>query len=432
MERPSLSTQARELLLVAGPAALVCIAAFWLALQFVQPAPPKSIRMTAGGVSGAYYGFGQTYAARLKKAGIDLDVAPSAGSIENVQRLQDPASGYHLALVQGGIASAATAPDLVSLGRVFLEPLWVFHRNPVRLTRLAELRGQKLAVAGEGSGTRKLAEALLSANGVTAETATLLPLSGQPAVDALRAGSVDAIFLAVAPEAPVIQELLRDPAVKIMSLSQAEAYTRRFPYLTRVVLPKGVVDLAANVPSEDVELVAAQAAVVARKDIHPALAGLMVDVLADVHSGGGMFHRIAEFPKGVDPEYPVSEDAERIYKNGQPFFQRFLPFWLANFIERMLVMVVPFATILIPLAKLVPWLYDWRIRQRLLYWYAQLKALETRIGPARQSGAIAEHRAEIERIEAAVSHIPVPLQYSDRLYELRGAIDLVRSRISPA
>lgn len=215
-----------------------------------------------------------------------------------------------------------------------------------------------------------------------------------------------------------------------MSLRRAEAYTRRFPFLTRVVLPEGAIDLARNLPSSDVTMLAAQAALVARQDLHPALAWPLVNALKSTHSAGGMFQRVAQFPQGFDPEYPMSEDAERMYASGTPFFQRFLPFWLASLIQRMIIMIVPVATILLPLFKLGPMIYEWRIRSRLLYWYAQLKTLEKRIseGVSAASGG-AELTAEIERIEEAVSTIPVPLHYSDRLYELRAAIDLVRQRI---
>ena len=430
MERDGMKSRVRELAMIAGPALLVCLGAVWLAFQFVEPAPPKVVKMTTGSETGGYFKFGQRYAELMKAQGIKLEIATSAGSIENIKRLNDPATGFKLGLVQGGISNSELSPDLVSIGRVFLEPLWVFHRAADRVERLSDLKGRRLAVGADGSGTRQLAETLLKSNQVTIENSRLAPLSGQNAVDALLESEVDAIFLAFAPEAPLIQQLLRDDRLQLMNFVQSEAYTRLFPYLTHVVLPQGVVDLEKNIPPQDVSLVAAQAALVARKDLHPALAELLVDAATAVHSKGSVFQRLKDYPKGIDPEYPMSEDAERIYKSGQPFFRRFLPFWLANFIERMIVLVVPLATIFIPVFKLVPWLYQWRINQRLLYWYGQLKALEKRTGPGRSAQIMAEHHHEIDRIEEAVSRIPVPLRYSDKLYELRGAIDLVRSRLT--
>lgn len=427
---PHSRLQARELLLVGGPAVLLVIGAFWLAYQFVQPAPPDHLVITTGSTSGAYYAFANRYRDELAKSGIKLEVLPSKGSVQNLERLKSDEKRVDLALMQGGIANERTAPYVMSYGRIFLEPVWIFHRLGGTVDDLAALKGKRIAIGPEGSGTRKLATDLLTATGIDATNTTLLPLGSTAAAEALHAGEADAAFFTLAPESPLVGKLMSDTALRLASLRRAEAYTRRFPYLSRVVLPEGAIDLAGNLPAADVVMVAAQAALVARNDLHPALAWPLVDALKSVHAAGGMFQRVAEFPRGFDPEYPMSEDAERVYTNGTPFFQRFLPFWLASLIERMIIMVVPIATILIPLFKVGPMIYEWRIRSRLLYWYAQLKTLEKQVavpGTADVSRATFTH--EIDRIDEAVSTIPVPLHYSDRLYELRAAIDLVRQRI---
>ena len=306
----------------------------------------------------------------------------------------------------------------------------MFHTLPVDVDRLTALAGKRIAIGPPGSGTRVLAENLLAANGIKEGGATLLPLGSGEAVAALERGEADAAFLTLAPESPLVQKLLRDNRFRMVSFAQAEAYTRAFPYLTRVVLPEGAIVIQRNIPARDIVMVAAQAAVIARDTLHPALAWPLVDALKSTHKGGGMFQRIGDFPKSEDPEFEMSEDASRIYVSGAPFFQRFLPFWLASLIERMVIMVVPIATILLPLLKLGPMLYDWRIRSRLLYWYGQLKGVEKSISGLKAGAQVPpELKVEIDRIDEAVAMIPVPLHYSDRLYELRGAIDLVRQRL---
>ncbi|MCB1504901.1 MAG: TAXI family TRAP transporter solute-binding subunit [Hyphomicrobiaceae bacterium] len=429
MPLPHSRLQARELLLIGGPAILVVLAAFWFAYQFVKPAPPSNLVITTGSQSGGYYAFAKQYREELAKNGIKLEILPSKGSVENLERIEQASSNVDLALMQGGIADGKEAPDVMSYGRIFLEPLWIFHRIPGPVSDLEDLKGKRIAIGPEGSGTRKLALDLLKAVSVDGSNSTLLPLGSTAAQSALESGEADAAFFTLAPESPLVQQLLTNEALKILSLRRAEAYTRRFPFLSRVVLPEGAIDLARNLPRTDVVMVAAQAALLARNTLHPALAWPLVDALKTVHSHGGMFQRVAEFPRAFDPEYPMSEDAERIYTNGPPFFQRFLPFWLASLIERMIIMIVPIATILIPLVKIGPMIYEWRIRSRLLYWYGQLKGLERRLGSGAAPPNIGELRGEIERIEEAVSTIPVPLHYSDRQYELRAAIDLVRQRL---
>lgn len=409
---------------------MLVVSAFWLAYQFVEPAPPSRIAITTGSQTGAYYAFANRYRAELAKSGIALDVLASKGSVENLARLGDETKRVDLALMQGGIADEHSAPNVMSYGRIFLEPVWIFHTLAPSSDRLSAFKGRRIAIGPEGSGTRKLAADLLHATGVDETNATLLALGSDAAAEALDKGEVDAAFFTLAPGSTLLSRLMLDSRINLMSLAQAEAYTRRFPYLSRVVLPAGAIDLAGNLPPSDVSLVAAQAALVARKDLHPALAWPLVDALKATHAAGGMFQRVGQFPQGYDPEYPMSEDAERMYTSGMPFFQRFLPFWLASLIERMVIMAVPIATVLLPLFKLGPMIYDWRIRSRLYYWYAQLKGLDQRTGEGVLSnGAIAELTAEVDQIEEAVSTIPVPLRYSDRLYELRAAIDLVRQRI---
>lgn len=369
----------REYFWIIGPVALLVGAAFWLALQFVEPAPPRSFTMSTGSPSGGYHAFGQRYAGMIGKAGVKLELKPSAGSIENLARLKDPNSGVTVTLLQGGIAQGAQQPGVVSLGRIFLEPMWLFYRSAETFDRLGQLQGLKIAVGPEGSGTRPLALAMLKLNQIDATSATLSPLTGDAAVKALEAGEIDAAFFVVAPEAPVVQGLLRNSSIKLMSFAQAEAYTRVLPYLTRIVLPEGVIDMVRNIPPRDVTMLAPATALVATESLHPALIALLVEAAKEIHGNGGLFQRIGDFPKAIDPEYEMSDDAQRIYKSGPSFLKRYLPFWLATFMERMAVLLLPIATVLVPLLKLGPALYKWSIKRRLFFWYDRLKRLEDRV-----------------------------------------------------
>lgn len=419
----------REMLLVAVPALIVLGGALWFLLQLVQPAPPTRVSIATGGSSGAYFGFAKRYADVLKRSGVILDVKASSGSIENARLLADPSSGIDLALLQGGITTSRETPGIVSLGRAFLEPLWVFYRGADPIDMLHQLRGKRIGIGPEGSGTRHLALSLLARNEIDANAATLLPATGKAAAEALAAGELDAVFLAMAPESPVVQALVRDPQVRLMSFAQAEAYSRTMPYLQRVVLPRGGFDLVRNIPDRDVQLVAPVAAVVAREGLHPAVVGLMIDAMREVHGKGGLFHRFGDFPQATDPELELADDVERYYKAGPSFLKRWLPFWLATFIERMLVLALPVAGLVIPMAKGLPFLYKWRVKRRLLYWYARLKVLEAQVSADPAGRGIDGQRREIERIDQSVSTIPVPLGFSEEYYNLRSAIDLVRQRI---
>ncbi len=429
MFTPLSQRQAHEIILILAPAILLIVGAFWLAFQFVEPAPPKKIAIAAGGKTGAYYAFAKRYAEQLAKSDIKLEVLETGGAVDNITRLRTPKPRADLALLQGGTANDHVLPGVVSLGRVFIEPAWIFYRSDEPFSRIADLKGMRIATGGEGSGTQILARELLQANKIDPDGPNILPLGFKKAAEALISGEADAIFLTMAPEAELVSQLLTTPEIRLMSLKHADAYARRYPYLTVITLPAGVIDLVNNIPSENVTLVAAKAALAAREDVHPAIVDLMVQAAIATHKDGGMFQKINEFPQAYDPEFPMSQDAERIYKSGSPFFRRYLPFWLATFVERMLVMIVPIATILIPMFKIVPMAYEWRIKSRINYWYAHLKKLEKALREDTNQDQQGELVQEIHRIEDAVASIPVPLHFSDRLYELRAAVDLVRQRI---
>jgi TRAP transporter TAXI family solute receptor len=402
----------------------------WFASRFVEPAPPKRITITTASKTGGYFATGTRYAAILKRSGITLDVVTSAGSGENVKRLLDDKSGVQVALLQGGTATTKEAPGVVSLGRVYLEPLWVFYRGLDTVDRLSQIKGRRVIIGPEGSGTRQLALDLLKSNAITAENTTLLALSGTEAIDAITKGNADVAFFTSSPNSPQIQTLIRTPDLRLMNFAQAEAYTRVFPYLSNVTLPKGAMDLDKEIPPQDVSLIAPMAALVAREDLHPALVGLLVEAAKEVHGPGGMFNKIGEFPKTADPEFEMSEDALRFYKNGATLLHRHLPFWLATFIERMMILVVPAATVLIPVLKGGPALFRWRARQKILRWYARLKVLDQRLTQDSSVEHLLAYTAEIEDIEQAVKQTAVPLNYADQYYSLRAAVDLVRQRIA--
>lgn len=427
---PSIA-QGRELFLTLGPAIVVVLLAVLLAMRFMPPPPPKEVTITTGGQGGGYHGFGLRYAEVLKRSGVRLNVIPSAGSIENLERLKAADGKVSIGLLQGGIGNSEAAPELVSLGRVFYEPLWVFYRGQT-ITMLHELEHKRVAIGAPGSGTRALSEELLKASKITSATANLLPLTGQPAVDALKKGEIDAVFLALAPQAPLIQDLLRAEGIRLMSFAQADAMTRLFPYLARVTLARGVIDLKADIPSQDVTLVAPRAALVARNTLHPAVIALLAEAAVEVHGKPSIFGAAGEFPTQADPEFDMDADALRYYKSGPTFWKRILPYWLANMVERAIVFLVPLLTVLIPLVKILPAVYRWRFRQRLLHWYSRLKDVEDRVAqiPRAQREETAELHAELDDIDHSVSRLPVPLQFAEQFYNMRTHLDLVRQRLN--
>jgi TRAP-type uncharacterized transport system substrate-binding protein len=419
----------RDLLVVGLPALALLVGGFWLAAQFIKPAPPDHLYISSGAAGGSYQLYVERYRQVLAKNGIELREQPSAGSIENLKRLLDEQDNTEIALVQSGTADGINTDKLFSLGYLYHEPLWVFYRGRHELDRLTQLKGRRIAIGPEGSGTRKLALQLLEDNGVDAGNAALLPLGGLAAAEALRTHKVDVVFLVGTERSAAVWSLLYAAGVRLMSLSHAEAYARRHPHLVRLTLPQGAIDLVRNIPSRDVALVSPMATLVAHDSAHPALAWLLLEAAQEVHREAGIFQRPGEFPRAGEADFPLLPQAERFYKSGKPFLQRYLPFWLANLIDRTVVMLVPFFALLIPILKFAPSLYSWRVRSRIYRRYGELKFLEAQVETNPELHGRAEWLEKLDRIDEDVQHIPTPLAFADMLYTLRSHVELVRATI---
>ena len=426
MENASVSM--RELAFVILVAVVVVGAAFMIAYRFVRPAPPNHFVISTGDESGAYHLFAKRYKELLAHEKINVELRTSSGSVENLNRLSDPEAGYDVALIQSGIATInEDAPPARSLGALYYEPLWVFYRSPVELTRLTQLAGKRIAAGPEGSGTRVLAINMLKATGADKPPLKLLPLGGMAAAEALLEEKIDSALFVAAPDAPIVQRLLKAPGVRLMNMAHADALAQRYGYLSAVTLLRGTVDLAADIPPANVKMVAVTAHLVARDDFHPALVSVLLQAASKVHNGPGVFHKAGEFPAARAGDFPVSEDAVRYYKSGPPFLQRYMPFWVANLIERLLVLLVPLIAVLIPMMRIMPALYDWRIKRRIFRWYRELKEFELSVNKADDPARLL---ARLDEIEKGVAQTKVPLTYWDYIYTLRGHIDLVRAHLT--
>lgn len=431
----------RELWLMIVAAVLLIAGAFYLASRFVKPAPPSTLILTTGAADGAYHKFAQRYQRIFEREGLTLVLKPSNGSVDNLARLKDDAAGVEAGFVQGGLGLLNLNPQLpppeetslFSLANLFHEPVWLFYQGRSELTTFAQLKGMRIAVGPEGSGTRKVALELLGAAGVDATNSTLSAEGGRAGGEKVADGRLDAVFVIAAPEAPVVQNLLANPKLKLMSVAHAEGYSRRFPYLTPVTLAAGVVDLNRVLPAKDVTLLASTANLVIREDLHPALAYLLLEAAVEVHGTPGLLHRPGDFPSPKATDFPLASEAKRYFQTGRPFLQRYLPFWLANFIERMLVLLVPLVAVVYPIIKVLPELFFWRQKNKIFKWYGELKFLERDLADNLLSPADrVKHRLRLDTIEADAAALAVPLAFADRVYTLRQHVDYVRSQLEAA
>ncbi len=425
----------RDLVAAAGPTILVIGALCALAYMLVDPTPPRHVTLGTGQENSAYEELGKQYVAALAKQGIKVTPVRSLGSQENLQRLNQ--RKVDIAFVQSGSTEQAEAQrdGLVSLGSLFTEPVWLFLRDGVKVTQLTDLKGLKINLGPEGTGVPKLFRQVLALNGLEPTDLSIGALENTPATVELLEGRIDGLVFSSGPESLMVQMLLQTPGIRLFDFAQAEAYSRRLPFVTHVVLPRGIVDVGRDIPSQDYHLIAPTATLVARSDLHPALIDLFVQSATAIHGGTGWFQQQGQFPSARYTEIPVSREAAKFYKDGPPLLQRYMTFWLANFFDRMWVVVVALTALILPLSKVVPPLYVWRIRSRVYRWYGQLRTVEQELEGAHGDGRAQVCAALLKRldeIEEMVNQISIPLAFADGLYGLRSHINFVRNRVRNA
>lgn len=429
----------RDLIASAGPVVFLVIGMLIAAYWWLQPQPPKRVTLATGPAGSAYAEFGQRYARSLATNGIEVVLKPSEGSSDNLQMLRNGTAD--VAFVRGGSADVVADEEagLTSLGSLFYEPLWIFYRSDAARTvnrktgtleSIAQLKGLRVNVDKPGSGVPEIMERMLRANHLDASALQLSNLEQTPATEALQAGLLDVIVLASAPQSPQVQQLLRAPGIALMDLAQSDAYSRRFPFLSAVSLPRGVVDLARDVPTHDVSMLAATTSLLAREQTHPALRQLFAQSAQTLHGEAGWFNRARDFPNTRTSELPVSPEGDRAINGTPPFWQRYLPFWASNLIERMWLVLGGLVVLMLPLSRVVPPLYQFRVRSRVFRWYGQLRDIETQL-----ESPEADHDAlltKLDDLDRRVNKVAVPLSYADELYALRNNIAAVRQRVQAA
>jgi hypothetical protein len=406
--------------------ALLAMVVVWL----VDPAPPRSITISAGPPDSSLYLTAEEYRKILAHNGVKLNVLESDGSMQNLQRLLDPKQQVDLALVQGGISDGFDTSSLISLGSVSYAPIVVFYRGKP-LSRLAQLAGKRIAIGREGSGTRVLSLKLLEANDIVpGEHTVLVPTDGLQAATQLVAGDVDAVLLSGdSATRALMLRLLKVPGISVLDFSEASAYTRLFPYLDEIDLPPGVLDLGRKIPPDTVHLISPTVELVARSNLHPAISDLLIEAAQEVHGKAGLLQRAGQFPSPVAHEYTISDDARRYYKSGKSLLYRALPFWLASLVDRLLVLLLPVAVLLFPALRFVPALYQWRVRSRIYRYYGALIAIErdalAHTTPEERKALL----ADLDHIEESLNTLRMPLAHADAFYVLREHVGFVRARL---
>jgi uncharacterized protein len=422
----------REILKVYGPAALLIVALFAVAIRFIAPPPPKQLRIAAGAPDGFYHEDAEAYKNALAEDGVEVIIVDTEGALDNLKKLINEPDAVDVALVQGGLTGQVPekkdGPEIVAIGGVFYEPVWVLMRRGIHINRVSDLKDHRVAIGLDGSGTRVLAQQILAANHLGPDEVTIREIGGNDELDALDRGDVDAAFFVAGVPSPKMTDLLERKRIFIMPFDQADAYRMKFPFLTSVPLPRGAVSLAANVPPTNMTLIAPTAMLLARDDLHPALVNLLLRAATRLESGRQFFAPAGTFPSRQNLDFPLQSDAQRFFDRGPSLLFRYLPFWLAVWVERMTVLVIPILTML-PIVRMAPPAYQWQIQRKLLRWYKRLRDIELEAEGAGKAEERNKLRHELDEIQIKLQKMKLPVSYAQQLYDLRGHVAFVRARL---
>lgn len=407
--------------------AIICVAIF----TFFNSATPTTITIATGEEGSVFQRNALKYKKILAREGVDLILLPSNGSIDNLNKLADKRVNVDVGYVQSGIAEGINIDKLMTLGSVGYQPLMIFYRGESKHL-ISDFEGQRLNIGEPGSGTRSLALNMLKENGILPGGSTLLiKKPGKDTVADLLEDRLDAIFvMGDSASLELMKTLVKTPGINIFNFNQADGYTRRIKYLHKLVLPEGSINLGKNIPVNDLNLIAPSVELIARDSLHPALSDLLLDVAQEVHGSASMFVKSGEFPNLSTQEYRISPDAIRYYKSGKSFLYRDFPFWMASFINRVLVVIVPLLLILIPAVKLAPSIYRWKIQLAIYPFYKALLELERdAFGQALNEEKREQIMHKLDELEVKLSKIKIPAAFADMFYGLRGHINFVRTRL---
>jgi TRAP-type uncharacterized transport system substrate-binding protein len=401
---------------------ITAVVLLWALFAALRPLPARDVSIAIGTAGSAYADIAERYREILARDGVRLHLVPTNGAVENLERLRDARAGVDAGFVLAGTTSERESPDLVSLGTVFYEPLWVFCRCATLTELLHERPNARISIGPLGSATRPLVLKLFALNKIDTTNLQLSGFAQEEGARRLIAGEVDADVMLSAWDSPAVQQLLLAPGIELIGFERADAYVALYPRFSKLVLPQGVADLGANRPPTNVPLIASKASLVVRRDLHPALQYLLIQAAIEVHGRPGIFQRADEFPAPEAIDLPLSDEARHLYKSGPSILQRKLPFWLAELLQRLAIVILPLAGILYPLWFLLPGLYRRHMENRLYRFYGELGFIERALQNCTDAEQRAQMLARVEELERRAIELHMPSAYSEKSFNLRAHI----------
>jgi len=403
-------------------------AAFFLTSKFIQPAPEKELTIAAGSKNGTYYKVAQEYKKLLEQENVTINILETKGSLDNVKLLEEEKAD--IGFVQSGTLNNKNT-KIQSLASIYYEPLWIFYKNEgYEINYIIELIGKKISIGSLGSGTYDLSSKILADNGISKENSTFLNYTSKQAYKALTEGKIDALLTVISPNSSLVQNLLENPNINILSIKRAQAYSRKYAYLNTLELYEGTMDLYKNIPNNNMNLLAATANLVAREGVPHELVRLLLKKVKEVHKNKTLFSQENQFPNTLNLDTSINKEALKYLRSGDTWLESIFPYWIASNMDRLKILLIPLLTLMFPLFKGVVPLYRWSMRSKIYKWYKRINEVDKKIKLLDKQ----DLEFELKNIEALQrdiqEHTNVPMSFMGEYYNLLLHIDLVINKIN--
>ena len=404
---------------------VILIVAVWVA----DPAPPRHVVMATGPAGSSNQMLGQRYQQYFAQRGITLELVATEGSVENVHRLQDLQDKVMAGFVMAG-AAPHHAKGIQTLGSINYQPLWCFYRSPVPLpirARETLILSHNVNMGTPNSGTHLLMQEMLKLNHITGDLSKFKQHADEQAIELLRDGQLDSVCIVDTYESPNVQKLLKIEGLQLSEFERAEAYARMVPAIEMVTIPEGALDLPNNRPLASSPMIATTTEILIDERLHPAIQTLFLMAAKDINGKESFFSKEGQFPVFMDSTQHRSKEAEIFYEKGTPLLMEVLPFWLAEFIRRLFVTLLPFFAVAYPVIRSMPNYHKNRVRGKINRMYGALKFFEQSLVSAYDPAQKTNYLAQLDSMEREALGMKVPKSVASDYYTLRSSIDFVRN-----
>ena len=404
-------------------------------LVYLRPFPDRHIYFLSYYPNSDWSVLAESSAKILNANGLQIEVIHTEGAIDNVARLEDPKDKANAAFTYGAALDGDKIEEIYSLGSIGYEPIWIlYNKNKIgEIKTLSELSRHKVGLGPTKSGSYRIAKMIFRIMNIDINDNSNFKSDSMIAnQEKLKRGELDAVVFVSTIQDSITQDLLKSPNIAIFDFKNAPAFAKQFNSFVTLTLPADSISINQQIPQKDATLLATTTSLVVERSMHPdlQLAILMSARDNNRNSPDLFFAKRGEFPAYLDPSIPISPVAEHFYDYGPPHAMRYLPYWLAGFMDRAWLLFLTIFAIFYPLSKLNARFRKFRFTLKTIPHYKELLKIEREFQNNQLSTL--EKQQMLERLDAintSVIRNEVPIGEESAYFFFLNAISLLKRKI---